>query len=77
MDVKMFVTSKSENALKETFCVYFTNNGPSISATAPDRTSSREIGFQLARRTFEIAAPIGATERDQTRKGKVCFAILK
>ena len=73
----MFVASKSENALKETFCAYLANNGPSISATAPARTSSREMGFQLARRTFEIDAPIGATERDQIRKGKVCFAILK
>jgi len=77
MEVKMFVATRIENALKETFCAYFANNGPSISATAQDRTSSREMGFQLAKRTFEIDAPIGATERDQTRKGKVCFAILK
>ena len=77
MEVKMFVVSKSENALKEIFCAYFANNGPSINATAPLRTSSREIGFQLAKRTFEIEAPIGATNRGQMRKGRVCFAILK
>ena len=77
MEVKMLVANKSENAFKETFCAYRTNNGPSINATAPDRTSSREMGFQLAKRTFEIDAPIGATDKDQIKNGKVCLAILK
>lgn len=73
----MFVASKSENALKEIFCAYFANKGPSIKATVPARTSSREMGLQFAKRTFDIDAPIGATDKDQTTNGKVCLAILK
>ena len=73
----MLVINKSENVLREILCAYFINSGPSIKAITPDRTSSREIGFQLTRSIFNIDAPIGAIDKDQIINGRVYFAILK
>ena len=71
------MTNKSKNALNEILLAYLENNEPKINAVTPERTNSRDIGFQLARRIFEIGAPTEAADKDQTRKGRVCFAILK
>ncbi len=73
----MFVVNKNENTLKEIFCAYFINKGLSRRAITPVRTNSREIGFQLTKRTFDIDALIGAIDKDQITNGKVCFLIWK
>ena len=73
----MFVASNNKNTLNEILLAYLKNNEPRINAVAPERTNSRDIGFQLARSTFEMGAPTEAADRDQTRNGSVCFAILK
>ncbi len=65
----MLVKTNKENAFREIFWQYRKNKGPRIKAMAPERTNSRDIGFQTVKSSLDMTALIGEKRRTEKKKG--------